>query len=178
MPRRIIKRFMPDEEKIKDHPYLRRLGHFLHDPNLWHLNRKSVSLAFLVGVFCAFIPLPLQMLMAAALAILVRSNLPVSIGLVWITNPLTIPPIFYFSYCVGTFLLGTESEHIGAEFSVEWLAESVSHIWAPLLLGSLVCGVVFSVLSYFLVRYLWLLHVIQLWKQRQQKRAARKATKP
>lgn len=173
MPRRLIKRYMPDEDKIKDHPYLRRLGKFIHDPNLWHLNRRSVSLAFLVGVFCAFIPLPLQMLIAAGFAILVRSNLPISIGLVWITNPFTIPPIFYFSYRVGSFMLNTPSEHISADFSVEWLAESIAHIWMPLLVGSISCGIVFSVLSFLLVRYLWILHVTQLWEKRKRQRKQR-----
>lgn len=165
---------MPDEGKIKKHPHLRRMERFLHDPNLWHLNRKSVSLAFLVGIFCAFLPLPLQMLIAALLAILVRSNLPISIGLVWISNPITIPPMFYMNYLVGTWILGSEGKYVGTEFSVAWLADSFAHIWQPLLVGSLVCGVFFSILGFLLVRYLWLLHVVQQWKQRQQRRQALK----
>jgi len=55
-----------------------------------------------VGLFCAFVPLPIQMLLAAAAAIIFRVNLPISVGLVWITNPVTIPPMFYFCYKVGT----------------------------------------------------------------------------
>jgi uncharacterized protein (DUF2062 family) len=49
-----------------------------------------------VGLFCAFIPVPFQMLLAAPSAIIFSANLPVSIALVWITNPITMPPIFFF----------------------------------------------------------------------------------
>lgn len=173
MPRHLLKRFMLDESKIKKHPVLSKLG--LQDPNLWHLNRKSVSAAFLVGIFCAFLPIPLQMLLAAFLAILIRCNLPLSVGLVWISNPITIPPIFYVCYLVGTFLLGTEIHHESSQFSVEWLTSSLSQIWAPLVLGSLACAVFFSLLSFFLIRFLWTFHVIKKWKERKEKRAVRAA---
>ncbi|WP_207061089.1 DUF2062 domain-containing protein [Motiliproteus sp. SC1-56] len=173
MPRRIIKRYLPDEAKIKEHPHLSKLGSLLHDPNLWHLNRSSVSLAFLVGVFCAFLPIPMQMLVAALLAIWVRSNLPVSVGLVWITNPLTMPPIFYFTYKVGALLLDRPVREIHIELSLAWLTQEVSQVWWPLLLGSVVCGVIFAVLSYLAVRYLWVWHVGRSWRRRQKDRSRR-----
>ena len=33
-------------------------GHSLHNPNLWHLNRFSVSWAVSVGLFMAYVPVP------------------------------------------------------------------------------------------------------------------------
>ncbi|MEH6472419.1 MAG: DUF2062 domain-containing protein [Halopseudomonas sp.] len=170
MPRRIIKRYMPNEAKIKAHPSLSRLGGALHNPNLWHLNRNSVSLAFLVGIFCAFLPIPMQMLVASVLAILVHSNLPISVGLVWITNPLTMPPIFYFAYLVGSWLLGDSTQDLEFTMTVEWITSQLSRIWWPLLFGSLVCGVFFSVLSYFSVRWLWAWRVGKNWQIRKQSR--------
>ena len=94
MPRRFIKRYMPHPERIKASRSLRFLGDLIHDPNLWHLNRHSVSRAMAIGLFWALIPMPLQMLAAAACAIPARANLPIAVGLVWLTNPLTMPVVF------------------------------------------------------------------------------------
>lgn len=173
MPRKLIKRYMPDEKSIKEHPTLGRLGGALHNPNLWHLNRNSVSLAFLVGVFCAFLPIPLQMLVAAVIAIIVHSNLPISVGLVWITNPLTMPPIFYFTYLVGNWLLGIPPDTVEFTMTVEWITRELARIWWPLLFGSVVCGILFSVSSYFMVRWFWAWHVGKSWRLRRDRRSRR-----
>lgn len=80
-------------------------GTLLHDPNLWHLNRHSVARAMAVGLFAAFIPIPLQMLLAAFLAISVRGNMPIAVSLVWLTNPITMPVVFFCTYMTGTWLM-------------------------------------------------------------------------
>ena len=109
MPKKLIKKYMPDHETIRNHPHLNKIfGTLLHDPNLLHLNRRSVSMAFAVGLFMAFVPVPFQMVLAAAAAIIIRCNLPISVGLVWVSNPFTMPPLFYFCYLVGTWILGID----------------------------------------------------------------------
>jgi uncharacterized protein len=76
MPKRLIKRLLPDYDVLRNHKHLQLFGTLLHDANLWHLNRHSASGAFAVGLFMAFIPLPFQMIFAAGAAILFRVNLP------------------------------------------------------------------------------------------------------
>ena len=76
MARRVIKKMMPDHDKIRRSRAIKLFGSLLHDGNLWHLNRRSASGAFAVGLFTAFIPVPFQMLLAAAAAIIFRVNLP------------------------------------------------------------------------------------------------------
>jgi len=162
---------MPDHEKIRNNKQLNKVfGTLLHDPNLLHLNRRSVSMAFFVGLFFAFVPLPTQMIMAAAVAILVRCNLPISVGLVWLTNPVTMPPIFYFAYKVGAWILGTPEHAFTFELSWAWLGTELAAIWQPFLLGCTVSGLVFGALGYGTIRLLWRLHIIKILKKRKNKR--------
>lgn len=145
-------------------------GKLLLAPSLWHLNKRSFSGAFVVGLFCAFIPVPFQMVVAAAGAVWARVNLPVSVALVWITNPLTMPPIFYFAYHVGTWTLDTPPSEVEFNLSIEWLKTELGVIWEPFLLGCLICGIVAGALGYILARLLWRYLVIKSWNKRRQSR--------
>lgn len=167
---------MPDHEVIRNNRQLNRVfGTLLHDPNLLHLNRRSVSMAFFVGLLMAFVPLPTQMVMAAAIAILVRCNLPIAVGLVWVTNPITMPPIFYFAYKVGTWILNTPVRDFHFELSWEWLGTELNAIWEPFLLGCAVSGLTFGALGYITIRLLWRLHIVNALKERKRKRAEKLA---
>ncbi len=165
MPRRFIKRYLPDRQTIREQPALRLFGDLLHDANLWHLNRRSVSVAAFVGIACAFVPMPVQMVLAALLAIWWRCNLPVAVGLVWISNPLTFAPMFYFAYWVGTGLLG-----VGGSPPVdEPDFNRLQGIWEPFLLGCLVTGVTLGATAAFAVHSLWRLAVLWRWRKRRQR---------
>lgn len=170
MPRRFIKRYMPDHKKIRSHKHLKFLGTLLHDPNILHINRRSVSGAFSVGLFMAFVPVPFQMILAAVGAIVARVNLPISVGLVWITNPLTMPPMFYGAYKVGAWTLGLPTREIQFQLSGEWLIHELGAVWQPFLLGCLVCGVVCAVVSNIAIRGFWRLHVSRNWRNRRAER--------
>jgi len=54
MPKKLIKKYLPDPESLKKHKNLQFLGEKLQEPNLWHLNRRSISMAFAVGLFKSF----------------------------------------------------------------------------------------------------------------------------
>lgn len=175
MPKKFIKRWMPDHEKVRNNPQLNKLfGKLLHDPNLLHLNRRSVSGAFFVGLLMAFVPLPSQMIFAAAAAIVMRVNLPISVGLVWLTNPVTMPPIFYFCYKVGGWILQTPVTQQSFELSWTWLETQLGDIWQPFLLGCLVCGLASAIVGYLAMRLLWRWHVLKQWQERKQRRSMAK----
>lgn len=175
MPRKFLTRLMPTPHKIRASASLKILGEWLHDPNVWHLNRRSASLAFLVGLFCAFLPIPIQMLVAATIAVIVHCNLPLAVALVWITNPFTMGPIFYGAYKIGAFILQTPVHAYSFALSWEWLSESFINIWKPLLLGSLLCGISSGLVGYFTINWLWRRQVVKRWQTRVQERADIKA---
>ena len=123
-------------------------------------------------MFCAFLPLPGQMLIVAVLAIAARCNLPISVGLVWVTNPVTFTPMFLFAYRLGAWLLGIDP--VFNELDLTWssLGASFAALWYPLIVGCLVCGWVSGLTLMVIARLLWRLHIIRRWQQRREHRRA------
>lgn len=173
MPKDIIKKYLPDPEKIKSNKSLSFLGDVLHEPNLWHLNRHSVTKAFAIGLFWGCIPMPFQMVAAALCAFKLNANLPLSLALVWFSNPVTMPPIFYFEYLVGAWLMDMPPVAFEYELTFAWFQEKLYEIGLPLLLGSVVCGAVLATSGYFIIGQVWRRSVINKWHKRQALRENR-----
>ena len=170
MPRKFLKKYMPDPHEIKNNKALSIFGSLLHDPNLWHMNRRSIAGAFMVGLFFAWWPVPFQMVLAAGGAILLRTNLPMSVALVWITNPLTMPPMFYFAYVVGTWIIDVPEVPFAMELSMDWLMSELSVIWQPFLTGCFVLATISSAAGYFGMSYIWSHLVMKKRKHKLSKR--------
>lgn len=167
MPKKFIKRFMPDRELIKKQKALKIFGNLLYNPNLWCLNRRSAAGAFAIGLFIAFVPLPSQMILSAGLAVLCGVNLPLAIALVWVSNPITMPVLFYFAYKLGAWVLSEPPTHFHFELTWKFLAEQMSTIAPPLLVGCMICGLVCAVVGYFGIQGLWRYSVVRSWQKRQ-----------
>jgi uncharacterized protein len=169
MAKNLIKSWFPAYESVRGHRGLRMLGPRLRAPDLWHMNRRSVAGAFAVGLFVAFLPIPLQMAVAAAIAIWVRVNLPISVLLVWVSNPLTMPPIFYTAYTIGRWILDVPPRSFRVEMTLEWFTSDLLTIWKPLVMGSLVLAVVASVSGYLVIRILWWISVVERLKLKRSR---------
>ncbi len=181
MAKKLLRKFLPHPDVIIHNRWIKMLGPRLQDPSLWHINRRSCSLAVALGVFCAFLPVPFQMLVAAIGAILIRVNILIAVPTVWVSNPLTIPPMFYFCYLVGVEILRLEPEHFTFELSFEWLLAELDAVWQPFLLGCFAVGAVSALASFLLVRILWHLHILYHIRERAKRlhnRHRRLAGKP
>lgn len=166
--KRLLRRYLPDPHQLRANKRLRFLGDLLHDPRLWHFNRRSTVRGLAAGAFYAFVPFPWQMLLAAVTAAWLRFNLPVAVAMVWITNPLTIPPIFYFNYRFGAWLLGKPTLDWAFEPSLSWLLRRAGDIGWPLLVGSLVVAVVAGVATFCIAHLLWRWHIIARFRRRRR----------
>ncbi len=175
MPIKFLKKISPSPKTIRENKALGCLGESIHQPNVWCMNRRSVSKAFAIGLFCTWIPFPLQTVMAAVLAIYYRAHLPLSVVLVFITNPLTIPPMFYFAYKLGGLMLGIEPQDVSMDLSWEWITSTLGYIWQPLLFGCLIMAIISSITGYFLINSIWKRNTKTRWKERKIKHAAKKA---
>ena len=110
------------------------------------------------------------MIVAAAMAILLRVNLPLAVVLTWITNPFTFAPVFLFAYRLGSRLLHEPVRKIAFEFSFNWLHEIFVLIWQPLLLGCFILAVLSSLTGYFVVSLLWRILLVRKWTARKKQK--------
>ena len=116
-------------------------------------NRKMVSKAVFFGLFIAFIPMPMQMVAVLALMPFVKFNVPIALAMCWLSNPLTMPPMYYMEYMTGSFFLGSEIAPV--EMSVEWFSDNIDNIFIPLYVGTAFYSVVGSSLAYYVVNHFW-----------------------
>ena len=171
--RNLFKRYIPHKESIASNSIIRLFDEYLHDPNIWHIHRRSSAGGAAIGVFCAFIPIPIQTLSAAALAILFRMNLPIAILFSFLANPITVPFIFFYSYKLGSILFGLEENQITNIIPenttiIEWFNTIFLNIWEPLLIGCLILGLISSSITYFLIRLIWRIGAIAKWGNRHK----------
>ena len=166
MPRKFLKRYLPDHRSLREQWYLRPFQALLHDPALLYPNRRTASRALAIGLFWAFVPVPFQMPAAALMALWWRVNVPIAVASVWITNPLTMGPIFYAEYRLGAWLLDARPSDFRFELTLDWLTEGLLLIWQPMLLGVLIFSVVGASLGYLVLNWIWKLSVMRSYTAR------------
>ena len=171
--RSFFKRVLPEHGKFREHRQLGLLGNILHDPNIFHLNRHSAAGGVAIGLFLAFLPAPGQMLVAAILAIYLRVNLPLAVIFVWLSNPITIPPLFYISYRTGVFLLRETPLQLTFEPTYSWFSTVIVDIWDALLLGCVVLGSLSALTGYVTLRLVWRMAIVRKWEERKEKNRRR-----
>lgn len=140
---------------------------FLEHPAYWTLNRRSVTRAFALGLFLAFVPLPVHMVLAVILALILRLNIPAAVAGTLLTNPLTLVPMYVLAYLVGCQLLGINAQHFTFELSWDWLTTQLLPVWKPFLLGCLAMGTATAVTGYILLGGIWHLSLVLKYHKRK-----------
>ncbi len=126
-----------------------------------------IALGVAIGIFVTWTPtIGLQMVLTVALAALLRANKVVGVPFVWISNPLTLVPIYGPNHWLGTKILGrnynfdqlrpfveavTGGGNWFERFHAAWNA--MWSIFTELWLGSVVVGGALAIVTYFAIRY-------------------------
>jgi uncharacterized protein (DUF2062 family) len=126
-----------------------------------------IALGLAIGIFVTWTPtIGLQMLLTIALSWLLRANKAVGVPFVWISNPLTVPPIYGPNYLVGCWILGGDydwhrfwafAKAVASggswieRFNAGW--QAMLQIFWPLWLGSIVVGLILGTMTYFATRF-------------------------
>jgi len=119
------------------------------------INRKSISRGVLIGLFWGFIPMPMQMLAVLSVTPFIKFNVPIAISMVWLSNPVTMPFMYYMEYQTGNLLLGYEGlENI--ELTLDWFSQNWEKIVVPLYTGTVPYSIGVSSLIYLIIHFLWI----------------------
>ena len=176
--RNLLRRYLPDPEIVRGNRWMRPFANTLLHPRLWHLNRHSAAGAVAVGLFCGLVPGPFQMPSAALACVLLRVNLPLALFTTLYTNPLTIVPLYFVAFQIGSWILGAESAFtpppdfgemsFGAWItaSTEWLVG----LGKPLALGLALLSSGLAALGYLLVKGAWRIHLLRSLARRRARR--------
>ncbi|MEZ6044903.1 MAG: DUF2062 domain-containing protein [Planctomycetaceae bacterium] len=131
-------------------------------------DRHSIALGTAIGMFIGMTPtVGAQMLIVFILSLLTRPffkfNVIAAMITVYISNPLTMVPIYYFDYKVGSLLMEGEApisrftEILSNEQNLSWWNQIYTLLvefgW-PLVLGSLIIGTACALLTYPAMNYL------------------------
>ncbi|MEC7832619.1 MAG: DUF2062 domain-containing protein [Pseudomonadota bacterium] len=165
--KKFFKKYTPDKTVVEKYKILRIIGTPLLHKELWQFSRKPLCGGVAVGFFWGWMPMPFQMLPAAICSIIFRVNFPLSLIGVWISNPITMPPMMYFAYLVGNWLLNLDPQYKVFELTMDWIESAWGNIWEPLLIGSLLLGIISSILSYMTMHIIWKVFLYNKVKERQ-----------
>ena len=167
MPRKFFSRISTHVRKKSAHSkHFRPLEYVLAHPEYYSPTRRSVSGGLWVGLFVGLLPIPAQTVVAVLSAVLMRVNVPIAAITVWISNPITFVPIFYFAYRIGAALLDIPTEALPAELDWVWIGEKMVLLWKPLVLGSLILALSVSSIVYVLVSAVWYISTLHRYRRR------------
>ena len=164
-------RHIPRQKQLNGTWLHRLLGDKLLHSDLWSPDRKKIAAGFSLGAFFSMLPMPLQMVPAILFAYIARVNLPAAWIAIWISNPITTPPLLYLQYKIGHKLLAFIGHRDGEELKnwVDLLKEAPLSI----LCGALITGIIASAIAYPLALYTW--DMMTSWvKKAHDKRLLRK----
>jgi len=147
--------------------------HLLHDHRLWSIRRRWVVPALAIGLFIAFLPFPGHTLIGAMMALALRVNIPVAAVSTWVSNPLTMGPMYYFAYRLGVGILDVPPKPFDFELSLDWVTHTFVTIWQPMLLGSVLLGCVAALVGYVVLDVIWR---ISIGNYKTRKRNSRRET--
>ena len=130
---------------------IKKFNHWIKQILLSNATPQEIAESLALGVFIGFTPtVGFHTWIALGLAVLFKKNKIATLVGAYVTNPFTLIPIFYFCFRFGEWILGYEEP---AGFTKALFLHPFSlggKILIPLWVGSLIMGLVSTVLTYYL----------------------------
>lgn len=127
---------------------------------------ESIALGTAIGVFIAMTPtVGVQMILVLIVNTMCRANRLAGVAMVYISNPVTMIPIYWIDYVVGTRLIGMEAinrerfEEVFQQFvtdleHIDWwaalgdFAAVNAEVFLPMLVGGCLLGLLLALPAY------------------------------
>ncbi len=186
-----LKTWLPSPEALQKSRWLRWMGPVLNHPRLWHFSRKGIALGLALGIFFGLLIPVAQIPFAAALAVVLRANVPMAVASTLVTNPVTFGPVYYGAYRLGKAILGEEAptdREIESELqavqeepaAIKGLGNRLRHgfqqlstVGKPLVVGLAIVASLSGIAVYFLTSGIWVLRTRWLRNKRLRARTPR-----
>ena len=121
-------------------------------PRRWlACDKHSLAGGVAVGLFVSWLPLPLQSVLAGGFATLLRVHVPSSLVMVWFTNPLTVVPLLYSGWLVGSTILPPSPDLQNLSYSWNGVLTATTEGWPVLFIGCFALAVLAAGIGYFSV---------------------------
>ncbi|MEO5640614.1 MAG: DUF2062 domain-containing protein [Sphingomicrobium sp.] len=166
---------IPTRETIGHHRLLKPFARHLTQPNLWHLNHRSVPRAVALGLGVGVIIPFMHMVVAALLAVPARANIAVAAAVTLVVNPLTIPPLYWLALQVGRWELrrGADVDPAAAAQVSGELAKFLFWLHresGPLAAGILSIAAIAALLGYIVSAFFWRHWITSKYRARRSQR--------
>lgn len=156
-----IKRHLPTRETVHQYRVLRPFASHLSRPALWRMTRRSVPRGVALGLFVGVIIPFMHTAIAAVLAIPLRANVAVAAAVTLVVNPLTIPPLYYAAYRIGSWELRYDATLVNSEAAERFSSELsrllfwIHHASGPIAVGVLTIAAVAAAGGYLFASFGW-----------------------
>ena len=172
---RWLTRHIPTRETIHEHRVLRPFAPHLMHPSLWRMTRRSVPRGVALGLFVGMIIPFMHTFIAAIFAIPTRANVAVAAVATLVVNPLTIPPMYYAAYRIGSWELHHDASLVNPAAAERFSSELsrllfwVHQASGPIAVGILTIAAISAVIGYLIASLVWGFWSRSRWRQRRNR---------
>ena len=172
-----LRSHIPSRETIDSYRLLRPFAKQLSHPSLWHLNHRSIPRGVALGLGIGVIIPFMHTFVAAILAIPVRANVALAAAFTLVVNPLTIPPMYYAAYQIGSWELRHDTL-IDPQAAKEVTGELgrclfwIQNASGPIAVGILTIAASAALVGYVVSALVWRLWIRSKWRRRREDRRA------
>lgn len=176
-----LRQHIPTRETVHEHRLLKPFAPHLSQAALWRMTPRSVPRGVALGLFVGVIIPVMHTAIAAILAIPLRANIWITAVFTLVVNPLTIPPIYYAAYRIGSWELHHDATLVNPAAAERFSGELgrllfwIHQASGPIAVGVLTIASVSAALGYMVSGVAWRAWLGSRSRQRRQARRAERA---